>query len=79
MNVIRSEGAVGNIFKVSVNDSTVIDKAAGFFTGDLDADGSYRNHPVRLIVTYNPGFLGIGSGFHAVVLIDNELVAKFKF
>ena len=70
---------IGQNFKVIVNDSTVIDKGANFFTGNLNADGTYRGHKIDLVVTYSSGFLGIGSGYTAMVTVDNELAAQFKF
>jgi len=66
-------------FKVVINDSTVIDKNANFFTGNAEAKGTYENKEVKMIVTFTPGFLGIGQGFEVMVFIENELAGKFKF
>lgn len=81
VNVQHTTGAMGmtSNFKVTIDDSTVIDKSSSFFTGSAEATGSYHSHPVRLIVTYSNGFFGIGRGYHAMVFIDNQLVANFKF
>ena len=68
-----------NGFKLIIDDSTVIDKEVGYFSQSMDASGQYRGRQVKLLVTYNSGFLGIGSGYTALVFIDNQLVDKFKF
>lgn len=78
INVYHSSGITEN-FKVVINDSTVIDEGANFFSGNLEAKGNYRGKDVKLIVTYSSGFLGIGSGYEAMVFISNELAGKFKF
>ncbi len=78
INVYHTSGVTEN-FKVVVNDSTVIDKGANFFTGNLETKGNYRGKEIKLIVTYSSGFLGIGAGYEAMVFISNELAGKFKF
>ena len=78
INVYHTSGMSQN-FKVVINDSTVIDKGADFFTGNLEAKGMYREKEIRLMVSYSAGFLGIGSGYEALVFVSNELAGKFKF
>ncbi len=78
INVYHTSGMSQN-FKVVINDSTVIDKGANFFSGNLETKGSYKGKEVKLIVTYSSGFLGIGAGYEAMVFISNELAGKFKF
>ena len=77
VKVVKS--GIGQNFKVTIDDSTVIDKGANVFTGNLNAEGTYRGNKVELLVTYSTGFLGIGSGYTAIVTIDNEVAGKFKF
>lgn len=78
INVVHKSG-VTDYFKVIINDSTVIDKAANFITGSLEEKNNYRNKEIKLHVTYSEGFLGIGEAFHAMVFINNQLAAKFEF
>jgi len=78
INVYHTDGVTQN-FKVVINDSTVIDKGANFFSGNLEEKGKYKGKEVKLIVTYSSGFLGIGTGYEAMVFISNELAGKFKF
>jgi hypothetical protein len=78
INVLHTSGVTQH-FKVVINDFTVIDEGANVFTGSLEEKGKYRGKEVKLIVTYSSGFLGIGSGYEAMVFINNELAAKFKF
>ncbi len=59
--------------KVIVNDSTVITKSVPVFDWKgINATGTYSGHSVELMVTYNSGFLGIGSYYNAIVTIDNK-------
>jgi len=78
INVKHTSGVTQN-FKVVINDSTVIDASANFFTGRLERKSEYRGENIKLIVTYSSGFLGFGAGFESMVLINNELAGKFKF
>ena len=78
INVLHKSGVTQN-FKVVINDSTVIDDDADFFSGDAEAKGMYRSKEVKLMVTHSSGFLGIGEKFTAMVFISNELVGKFEF
>jgi outer membrane lipoprotein SlyB len=78
INVYHTSGVSQN-FKVVINDSTVIDKGANFFSGNLETKGNYRGKEIKLIVSYSSGFLGIGAGYEAMVFISNELAGKFKF
>ena len=62
--------------KVIVNDSTVITQSVPIFDWKgINATGTYSGHSVELIVTYNSGFLGIGSYYSAIVTIDNKFFA----
>jgi hypothetical protein len=74
-----NKSAIGNNFTVTINDSLVIDKSANFFTGNLEERSKYKDKEIKLLVTYTPGFLGIGAGYEAMVFINNELAGKFKF
>jgi hypothetical protein len=78
INVLHKSGFTEN-FKVVINDSTVIDDDANFFSGNAEAKGSYRDKEIKLMVTYSSGFLGIGKKFTAMVFISNELAGKFEF
>lgn len=78
MNVLHKSGITEN-FKVVINDSTVIDDDANFFSGNAEAKGTYRGKEVKLMVTYSSGFLGVGKKFTAMVFISNELAGKFEF
>ena len=78
INVYHIGGVTQN-FKVVINDSTVIDQGANFFTGNMEEKGSYQGKEVKLMVSYSAGFLGIGSGYTAMVFVNNELAGKFKF
>ena len=66
--------------KVTVNDSTVITKSVPVFDWKgINTSGTYCGHSVELIVTYNSGFLGIGSYYSAIVTIDNKyFVGQFR-
>jgi hypothetical protein len=66
--------------KVMVNDSTVITKSIPVFDcKGINKTGTYHGHMVSLMVTYNSGFLGIGSYYNAIVIIDNKyFVGQFK-
>jgi hypothetical protein len=66
--------------KVIVNDSTVITKSVPVFDWKgINTTGAYRGHSIALMVTYNSGFLGIGSYYNAVVTIDNKFfVGQFR-
>jgi hypothetical protein len=74
-----NKSAIGNNFTVTINDSLVIDKSANFFTGSLETRSEYQNKEIKLMVTYTSGFLGIGSGYEAMLFVNNELAGKFKF
>ena len=78
INVKHTSGVTQN-FKVVINDSTVIDASANFFTGRLERKSKYRGEEIKLIVTYSSGFLGFGAGFESIVLVNNEMAGKFKF
>ena len=78
INVYHTSGVTQN-FKVVINDSTVIDNGANFFSGNMEEKGSYKGKEVKLMVSYSAGFLGIGSGYTAMVFVNNELAGKFKF
>jgi len=78
IDVLHKSGVTQN-FKVVINDSTVIDDDANFFSGNAEAKGTYRGKEVKLMVTYSHGFLGIGEKFIAMVFISNELAGKFDF
>lgn len=78
ITVLHKSGVTQN-FKVVVNDSTVIDDDADFFSGNAEAKGVYRGREVKLMVTHSSGFLGIGEKYTAIVLISNELVGRFEF
>ena len=61
------------VIKVIVNDSTVITKSTPVFDWKgINATETYRGHSVTLMVTYNSGFLGIGSYYNAVITIDKQ-------
>ena len=47
INVYRTSGVTNN-FKVVINDSTVIDKNTGLFSGSLEEKGSYKGKDVKL-------------------------------
>jgi hypothetical protein len=66
--------------KVIVNDSALITETVPFFDWKgINTTGTYRGHSVELIVTYNSGFLGIGSYYSAIVTIDNKFfVGQFR-
>ena len=68
------------VIKVIVNDSTVITKSAPVFDWKgINATETYRGHSVTLMVTYNSGFIGIGSYYSSTVIIDNEyFVGQFR-
>ena len=68
------------VIKVIVNDSTVIAKSAPVFDWKgINTTETYRGHNVTLMVTYNSGFLGIGSYYSATVTIDNKFfVGQFR-
>ena len=78
INVYHKSGAKQN-FRVVINDSTVINKNANFFTGNLESEGHYREKDVKLMVSYSRGFLGFGSHYNALVMVNNELAGKFRF
>jgi hypothetical protein len=78
INVFHTSGVTQN-FKVVINDSTVIDDNANFFSGEAEAKSTYRGKEIKLLVTYSHGFLGIGEKFTALVFISNELAGKFEF
>lgn len=78
INVLHKSGVTQN-FKVVINDSTVIDDDANFFSGSAEAKGLYKGKEVKLMVTYSSGFLGVGEKYTAMVFISNELVGKFEF
>ena len=66
--------------KVIVNDSTVIAKQVPAFDWKgINITGIYRGHDITLLVTYNNGFVGIGSYYSAIVTIDNNFfIGQFK-
>ena len=68
------------VMKVIVDDSTVITKKVPAFDWKgINSTGTYRNHEVTLLVTYNSGFVGIGSYYSAVVTVDNKFfVGRFR-
>src|ERR1035437_4683372 len=66
-------------FQVIINDSTLIDASQNIFTKSLGAKSKYRDKEIKLSVNYSSGFLGIGSGYHAILLIDNELQGSLIF
>ena len=78
INVLHKSGVTDN-FKVVINDSTVIDDDANFFSGNAEAKGTYRGKEVKLIVTHSTGFLGMDEKYTAMVFISNELAGKFDF
>ena len=45
----------------------------------INTTETYRGHSVTLMVTYNSGFIGIGSYYSSTVIIDNEFfVGQFR-
>jgi PBP1b-binding outer membrane lipoprotein LpoB len=68
------------VIKVTVNDSTVIDESFPAFDWiGINTSGSYNGHSVELMVTYNSGFIGIGSSYSAVITIDKKyFVGQFR-
>jgi len=66
--------------KVIINDSTVITKSVPVFDWKgINTTGTYNGHSIALMVTYNSGFIGIGSYYNAVVTTDNKFfVGQFK-
>jgi len=68
------------VIKVTVNDSTVINKPFPVFDWvGINTSGTYRSHSVELMVTYNSGFLGIGSYYSAIVTVDEKFfVGQFR-
>jgi hypothetical protein len=66
--------------KVIINDSTVITKSVPVFDWKgINTTGTYRGHLVALMVTYNSGFLGIGSYYNATITIDKKIfVGQFR-
>ena len=68
------------VFKVIINDSTVINKGTNAFAGwNLDTKGTYRDHQIKLVENYTSGFLGFGTMYHALVFVDNHFVKEFNF
>jgi len=76
---VQKTSGVNVSFQVIINDSTVIDESQNMFTKSLDAKSKYKDKEIKLSVTYSSGFLGFGAGYHAMLLIDNELAGKFDF
>ena len=68
------------VIKVIVNDSTVIAKSVPALDWKgINTTETYRGHSVTLMVTYNSGFIGIGSYYSSTVIIDNEFfVGQFR-
>jgi hypothetical protein len=66
-------------FEVIINDSTVIEETPNMFTNSLDVKSLYRGKEVKLLVNYSTGCLGIGSGYNAILFIDNEMAGQFSF
>ena len=68
------------VIKVSVNDSTVIRESFPIFDWiGINTSGTYRGHSIELMVTYNSGFLGIGSYYSATVTLDKKFfVGQFR-
>jgi hypothetical protein len=66
--------------RVIINDSTVIAESVPFFDWEgINASGAYNDHSIELIVTYNSGFLGIGSYYSAIVTMDKKFfVGQFR-
>ena len=67
IQVKRSREWFSNVFQVTINDTTVIR------TDKFHAQGTYRGHDVRLLVTFS------WATYHATVYVDNEIIAKFDF
>jgi len=69
-----------SVIKVIVNDSTVITKSVPALDWKgINTTGTYRGHNIALLVTYNSGFIGIGSYYNAVIIIDNKFfVGQFR-
>jgi len=68
------------VIKVIVNDSTVIAKSVPALDWKgINTTETYCGHNVTLMVTYNSGFIGIGSYYSATVTIDNKFfVGQFR-
>jgi hypothetical protein len=61
------------VISVLVNDSVVITKPVPVYDPKgINTTETYRGHEVSLLVTFNNGFVGIGSYYSASVIIDNK-------
>ena len=77
INVEHTVGAVDH-FKLTINDSTIIEGKVNAITSKLEETGKYRNRDVKLLVSYIKE--GYGSGyFEAFVYIQNKLASKLDF
>ncbi len=68
------------VIKVIVDDSTVISKSFPVLDWiGINTSGEYHGHSVELMVTYNSGFLGIGSYYDATITVDKKFfVGQFR-
>jgi hypothetical protein len=73
-----NKSASGNTFRLLIDEKLVIEKNTSPVTNSLAARGDYQGSEVIMVVTYNSGFLGIGSGHDVQVFINSELAAKLK-
>ena len=73
------KSSITDQFQVIIDDSTVIAETPNMFTKTVDAKCTYRNKEIKLIVNHSEGTLGIGEGYNALLLIDNEMAGQFKF
>lgn len=77
IDVHHTVGAVDH-FKLTINDSTIIESKVNAVTSKLEETGKYRNREVKLLVSYIKE--GYGSGyFEALVYIENKLASKLDF
>src|SRR5512146_875917 len=77
IDVLHTIGAVDH-FKLTINDSTIIEGRVNAVTSKLEETGKYRNREVKLLVSYIKE--GYGSGyFEALVYIENKLASKLDF
>ncbi len=77
INVDHTVGAVDH-FKLTINDSTIVEGKVNAVTSKLEETGKYRNREVKLLVSYIKE--GYGSGyFEALVYVESKLAAKFDF
>jgi hypothetical protein len=73
-----NKSAGGGTFTLLIDNATVIEKSTSPSTNSLAARADYKGYEVIMVVTYNSGFLGVGSGHEVQVFINNEIAAKLK-